>query len=127
MKAFFFCPVLCSFGCPVLLLIGSLTAESWKDSENSDDSLKILYYHEGVRAMWLAAKGGEIYLHPYDVGVYENLTTDISRADNSYQDSLSGCSVSGSEIVGLLDQIIGSDIGTVERVFELATDIGTVP
>ncbi|KAH7553712.1 hypothetical protein JRO89_XS12G0046000 [Xanthoceras sorbifolium] len=31
-------------------------------------------YHEGVRAMWLAEKGGHIYKHPYDLGVYENLT-----------------------------------------------------
>ncbi|KAJ6913164.1 hypothetical protein NC651_015615 [Populus alba x Populus x berolinensis] len=32
-------------------------------------------YHEGVRAMWLAEKGGHVYKHPYDVGTYENLTT----------------------------------------------------
>ncbi|KAJ4849171.1 putative protein S-acyltransferase 16 [Turnera subulata] len=32
-------------------------------------------YHEGVRAMWLAEKGGNVYKHPYDVGAYENLTT----------------------------------------------------
>lgn len=32
-------------------------------------------YHEGVRAMWLAEKGGNIYKHPYDIGAYENLTT----------------------------------------------------
>uniref|UniRef100_A0A5B7AWB2 S-acyltransferase n=2 Tax=Davidia involucrata TaxID=16924 RepID=A0A5B7AWB2_DAVIN len=31
-------------------------------------------YHEGVRAMWLAEKGGDVYSHPYDLGVYENLT-----------------------------------------------------
>ncbi|XP_021825521.1 probable protein S-acyltransferase 16 [Prunus avium] len=31
-------------------------------------------YHEGVRAMWLAEKGGQIYSHPYDLGAYENLT-----------------------------------------------------
>ncbi|KAK3138584.1 hypothetical protein QOZ80_5AG0370760 [Eleusine coracana subsp. coracana] len=30
-------------------------------------------YHEGVRAMWLAEKGGDLYHHPYDLGVYENL------------------------------------------------------
>ncbi|CAD6333618.1 unnamed protein product [Miscanthus lutarioriparius] len=30
-------------------------------------------YHEGVQAMWLAEKGGDIYHHPYDLGVYENL------------------------------------------------------
>ncbi|KAF4365132.1 hypothetical protein CsatB_000793 [Cannabis sativa] len=32
-------------------------------------------YHEGVRAMWLAEKGGNVYSHPYDVGAFENLTT----------------------------------------------------
>ncbi|KAF8029290.1 hypothetical protein BT93_E1848 [Corymbia citriodora subsp. variegata] len=32
-------------------------------------------YHEGVRAMWLAEKGGSVYNHPYDLGAYENLTT----------------------------------------------------
>ncbi|KAL5180120.1 putative protein S-acyltransferase 16 [Glycine soja] len=32
-------------------------------------------YHEGVRALWLAEKGGSIYKHPYDLGPYENLTS----------------------------------------------------
>jgi palmitoyltransferase ZDHHC3/7/25 len=32
-----------------------------------------LQYHEGVRAMWLAEKSGDLYHHPYDLGVYENL------------------------------------------------------
>uniref|UniRef100_A0A2P2K8J5 S-acyltransferase n=2 Tax=Rhizophora mucronata TaxID=61149 RepID=A0A2P2K8J5_RHIMU len=32
-------------------------------------------YHEGVRALWLAKKGGHVYKHPYDIGAYENLTT----------------------------------------------------
>ncbi|XP_077238977.1 putative protein S-acyltransferase 16 [Tasmannia lanceolata] len=32
-------------------------------------------YHEGVRAMWLAEKIGNIYRHPYDLGVYENLVS----------------------------------------------------
>lgn len=30
-------------------------------------------HHEGVRAMWLAEKGGDVYSHPYDLGAYENL------------------------------------------------------
>ncbi|KAL3536415.1 hypothetical protein ACH5RR_004876 [Cinchona calisaya] len=30
-------------------------------------------YHEGVRAMWLAEKGGYLYSHPYNLGAYENL------------------------------------------------------
>ncbi|XP_020252232.1 probable protein S-acyltransferase 16 [Asparagus officinalis] len=32
-------------------------------------------YHEGVRAMWLAEKVGNIYRHPYDLGVYDNLVS----------------------------------------------------
>ncbi|XP_042476248.1 probable protein S-acyltransferase 16 [Macadamia integrifolia] len=32
-------------------------------------------YHEGVRAMWLAEKVGNVYRHPYDLGPYENLTS----------------------------------------------------
>ncbi|CAH1445855.1 unnamed protein product [Lactuca virosa] len=32
-------------------------------------------YYEGVRAMLLAEQGGNVYSHPYDLGVYENLTT----------------------------------------------------
>ncbi|KAK7286790.1 hypothetical protein RJT34_22025 [Clitoria ternatea] len=32
-------------------------------------------YQEGVRALWLAEKGGNIYKHPYDLGPYENLTS----------------------------------------------------
>ncbi|XP_027335915.1 probable protein S-acyltransferase 16 isoform X3 [Abrus precatorius] len=32
-------------------------------------------YREGVRALWLAEKGGRIYKHPYDIGPYENLTS----------------------------------------------------
>ncbi|CAL9103807.1 unnamed protein product [Musa acuminata var. zebrina] len=32
-------------------------------------------YHEGVRAMWLAEKVGNVYRHPYDIGFYENLVS----------------------------------------------------
>ncbi|CAO2820303.1 unnamed protein product [Amaranthus hypochondriacus] len=32
-------------------------------------------YYEGVRAMWLAEKGGEVYKHPYDLGAFDNLTS----------------------------------------------------
>ncbi|EPS62695.1 hypothetical protein M569_12092, partial [Genlisea aurea] len=31
-------------------------------------------HHEGVRAMLLVEKGGQLYSHPYDIGAYENLT-----------------------------------------------------
>lgn len=30
-------------------------------------------HYEGVRAMWLAKKAGNVYAHPYDLGTYENL------------------------------------------------------
>ncbi|KAK8928599.1 putative S-acyltransferase [Platanthera zijinensis] len=30
-------------------------------------------HYEGVRAMWLAKKAGNVYQHPYDLGAYENL------------------------------------------------------
>lgn len=39
-------------------------------------------YHEGVRAMWLAEKGGALYSHPYDIGAYDNLT-DVSSPISS--------------------------------------------
>ncbi|XP_020593806.1 probable protein S-acyltransferase 16 isoform X3 [Phalaenopsis equestris] len=29
-------------------------------------------HYEGVRAMWLAKKSGNVYAHPYDLGIYEN-------------------------------------------------------
>uniref|UniRef100_A0A453FWX0 S-acyltransferase n=1 Tax=Aegilops tauschii subsp. strangulata TaxID=200361 RepID=A0A453FWX0_AEGTS len=32
-------------------------------------------YHEGVRAMWLAEKAGNLYHHPYDLGVYHNIVS----------------------------------------------------
>ncbi|XP_042512431.1 probable protein S-acyltransferase 16 isoform X2 [Macadamia integrifolia] len=32
-------------------------------------------YHEGVRAMSLAEKIGNVYTHPYDLGPYKNLTS----------------------------------------------------
>ncbi|ONM36498.1 probable protein S-acyltransferase 16-like isoform X1 [Zea mays] len=32
-------------------------------------------YHEGVRATWLAEKAGNVYHHPYNLGIYENLVS----------------------------------------------------
>ncbi|GAQ87048.1 hypothetical protein KFL_003280020 [Klebsormidium nitens] len=32
-------------------------------------------YHEGVRARWLAKKKGQLYKHPYDLGIVRNLIT----------------------------------------------------
>ncbi|KAE8711031.1 putative protein S-acyltransferase 16 [Hibiscus syriacus] len=35
-------------------------------------------YHEGVRTLCLAEKGGTVYQHPYDLGTYENLLSVIT-------------------------------------------------
>ncbi|KAL8262371.1 hypothetical protein R6Q59_026420 [Mikania micrantha] len=35
----------------------------------------LMQYYEGVRAMLVAEQGGNVYSHPYDLGVYENLIT----------------------------------------------------
>nr|XP_043616839.1 probable protein S-acyltransferase 15 [Erigeron canadensis] len=37
-------------------------------------NMTTIEYYEGTRAAWLAKKSGQIYKHPYDVGVYRNLT-----------------------------------------------------
>ncbi|KAL0375226.1 UNVERIFIED_CONTAM: putative protein S-acyltransferase 16 [Sesamum radiatum] len=87
-----------------VLLLGSITVDSQNDIDDSDRIIHVISglllvplslalgfflgwhiylivqnkttieYHEGVRAMWLAEKGGQLYSHPYDIGVYENLT-----------------------------------------------------
>lgn len=87
----------------LVLLIGSLTVDTEDDSEDSLRTVYVISglllvplslalgffvgwhiylmlnnkttieYHEGVRAMWLAEKGGNLYSHPYDIGAYENL------------------------------------------------------
>lgn len=47
-------------------------------------------YHEGVRAMWLAEKGGQVYSNPYDLGAYENLTTVLGPSILSWLCPTSG-------------------------------------
>ncbi|KAI3508693.1 hypothetical protein L1887_23705 [Cichorium endivia] len=37
-------------------------------------NMTTIEYYEGTRAAWLAKKSGQIYNHPYDVGVYRNVT-----------------------------------------------------
>ncbi|CAM6009556.1 unnamed protein product [Sphagnum balticum] len=37
-------------------------------------------YHEGVRARWLAEKAGQHYRHPYDVGVFTNLSMALGHS-----------------------------------------------
>ncbi|KZV27631.1 zinc finger family protein [Dorcoceras hygrometricum] len=135
----FYAVIACIYS--LVLLIGSLTADTRKDSENADDSLRILYvisglllvplslalgfflgwhiyliiqnkttieYHEGVRAMWLAEKGGEIYLHPYDVGVYENLTTVLGPNILCWFCPMPGHLGSGLRFSTRYDNLIGS-------------------
>ncbi|KAK8994664.1 hypothetical protein V6N11_045739 [Hibiscus sabdariffa] len=41
-------------------------------------------YHEGVRALCLAEKGGTVYEHPYDLGAHENLSSVITSAGSKY-------------------------------------------
>ncbi|CAI9783265.1 unnamed protein product [Fraxinus pennsylvanica] len=87
----------------MVLLIGSLTAHSEDDTEDSFRTVYVISglllvplslalgffvgwhiylilknkttieYREGVRAVWIAEKGGLLYSHPCDIGAYENL------------------------------------------------------
>ncbi|XP_048429876.1 probable protein S-acyltransferase 16 isoform X4 [Pyrus x bretschneideri] len=103
-KVFFIFVVYAVIAClySLVLLVGSLTYDPEKEDQEPGDSFQTAYvisglllvplcvalsvllallfpsfwqYHEGVRGMWLAEKGGQIYSHPYDRGAYENLTT----------------------------------------------------
>uniref|UniRef100_A0A7N0U592 S-acyltransferase n=1 Tax=Kalanchoe fedtschenkoi TaxID=63787 RepID=A0A7N0U592_KALFE len=59
-----------------LLIVGLSVALSFLLSWHITLTLKnktTIEYHEGVRALWLAEKGGEVYKHPYDLGAEENL------------------------------------------------------
>ncbi|KAG6437160.1 hypothetical protein SASPL_102071 [Salvia splendens] len=86
----------------LVLLVGSATVDSHQDAEDSSRIIHVITskftvgalvfgarifprvallsyfpkqdYNRGVRAMWLAEKGGQIYSHPYDIGTFENLT-----------------------------------------------------
>ena len=59
----------------LVLLVGSLAYDGVQDDDKSGGSFRTVCYYEGVRALWLAEKGGSIYKHPYDLGPYENLTS----------------------------------------------------
>lgn len=37
-------------------------------------NMSTIEYHEGLRAAWLARKSGQSYSHPFDVGVYKNVS-----------------------------------------------------
>ncbi|XP_039028691.1 probable protein S-acyltransferase 16 isoform X2 [Hibiscus syriacus] len=41
-------------------------------------------YHEGVRALCLAEKGGTVYEHPYDLGAHENLSYWVQVSSAGY-------------------------------------------
>ncbi|KAA8534417.1 hypothetical protein F0562_031934 [Nyssa sinensis] len=37
-------------------------------------NMTTIEYYEGIRAAWLARKSGQTYRHPFDVGVFKNIT-----------------------------------------------------
>ncbi|GLT93236.1 hypothetical protein SLE2022_110370 [Rubroshorea leprosula] len=37
-------------------------------------NMTTIEYYEGIRAAWLARKSGQNYRHPFDLGVYKNIT-----------------------------------------------------
>lgn len=37
-------------------------------------NMTTIEYYEAIRALWLARKSGQSYRHPYNVGVYKNIT-----------------------------------------------------
>uniref|UniRef100_A0A0E0JQX8 S-acyltransferase n=1 Tax=Oryza punctata TaxID=4537 RepID=A0A0E0JQX8_ORYPU len=59
----------------LVLIIGGAVHSLPKNEQLGSDSSRTSIYHEGVRAMWLAEKAGNLYHHPYDLGVYENLVS----------------------------------------------------
>ncbi|XP_065617212.1 probable protein S-acyltransferase 16 isoform X2 [Quercus suber] len=65
-------------------------------------------YHEGVRAMWLAEKGGNVYTHPYDLGAYENLTTVLGPNILSWVCPTSKHIDSGLRFQTAYDNLIGA-------------------
>ncbi|XP_043698857.1 probable protein S-acyltransferase 16 [Telopea speciosissima] len=61
-------------------------------------------YHEGVRAMWLAEKVGNVYRHPYDLGPYENLTWVLGPSIFSWVYPTSGHVGSGLQFRTVYDR-----------------------
>lgn len=43
-------------------------------SKNIWEWVSSFQYYEGIRAAWLAKKSGQSYHHPFDIGVYKNIT-----------------------------------------------------
>ncbi|CAN1135194.1 Probable protein S-acyltransferase 16 [Linum perenne] len=75
-KVFFIFVVYAVTACiySMVLLVGSLTVDPQRDDQINGGLVRSIYYHEGVRAMLLAEKGGNIHKHPYDIGGFGNLT-----------------------------------------------------
>ncbi|XP_021759218.1 probable protein S-acyltransferase 16 isoform X1 [Chenopodium quinoa] len=65
-------------------------------------------YCEGVRAMWLAEKGGEVYRHPYDLGAFENLTLVLGPSVFSWICPTSGHIGSGLRFPTAYDKLTES-------------------
>ncbi|KAI3983278.1 hypothetical protein MKX01_013345 [Papaver californicum] len=40
-------------------------------------NMTTIEYHEGIRASWLAKKSGQNYRHPYNLGLYKNITSTL--------------------------------------------------
>ncbi|KAL6520956.1 putative protein S-acyltransferase 16 [Orobanche gracilis] len=118
----------------LVLLVGSVTVDSQQDPEDSDRIIRLLLvplcmalgfflgwhiylivknkttieYHEGVRAMWLAEKGGQLYSHPYDIGEYDNLTEILGPKIQCWLCPTSGHAGSGLHFHTKYDKLIGS-------------------
>ncbi|KAI3677512.1 hypothetical protein L6452_36776 [Arctium lappa] len=121
----------------LILLIGSLTVDTQKDGEGSYRTVYIISgllliplsmalgvflgwhiyltvqnkttieYYEGVRAMLLAEQGGNVYSHPYDLGVYENLITVLGPNILCWVCPVSGYIGSGLRFRTAYDQALG--------------------
>lgn len=121
----------------LILLIGSVTVDSQQDVDDSYRIIHLISglilvplcmalgfflgwhfhlilqnkttieYHEGVRAMWLAEKGGQLYSHPYDNGAYENLTTIMGPRVMCWLCPISGHIGSGLRFKTKYDSLMG--------------------
>lgn len=68
-------------------------------------------YYEGVRAMLLAEQGGNVYSHPYDLGVYENLITVLGPNILCWICPVSSYIGSGLQFRTIYDHIISTSTG----------------
>ncbi|XP_051130153.1 probable protein S-acyltransferase 16 [Andrographis paniculata] len=122
----------------LVLLVGSMTVDSQQDSEDSLRYIHVISallliplslalgffvgwhiylivhnkttieYYEGVRAMLLAEKGGHIYSNPYDIGVYDNLTSILGPNLLCWLCPNSGHVGSGTRFRTKYDKLVGT-------------------